>query len=90
MSDHHPLTFEAFQTLLADILHIEPALLQPEAYFITDLNVDSLRLLDMVLTLERLGVPASLESVWRMQTVSDAYACCRGYLSDSSMSSKAG
>jgi len=80
MSDHIPLTFEAFQTLLADILHVEPALLQPEAYFITDLNIDSLRLLDMVLSLERMGVPTSLEAVWRMQTVGDAYACCRDYV----------
>jgi acyl carrier protein len=82
MSGSNPLTFESFQALLADLLHIEPALLRPDAYFITDLNVDSLSLLGLLLNLERMGVRSSLESVWRMQTVGDAYAYCREYLSD--------
>ena len=85
MSNSTPLTFEAFQTLLADLLHVEPALLQPEAYFITDLNVDSLRLLDLILHLEKMGVRSTLEAVWCMQTVGDAYTYCREYLTDDSI-----
>jgi acyl carrier protein len=56
---------------------VEVELLRPEAYFVTDLGVDSLRMLDLLLGLEKLGVPVTLESAWRIQTVGDAYAYCR-------------
>jgi acyl carrier protein len=71
-----PFTFEAFQTLLAGVLKIDAGELRPEAYFITDLGVDSLRLLSMLLSLEEMGFRASLDTLWRIQTVGDAYRVC--------------
>jgi acyl carrier protein len=68
-----PLSFEQFQTLLADILHVEAVQVQPEAYFVTDLGVDSVRLVEMMLRLESLGVEISPDLVWRIQTVGEAY-----------------
>lgn len=67
------LSFEAFQAMLADMLNVDTAQLTPEAYFITDLGIDSLRMIQVLLQLEQMGFKLSLESVWRIQTVGDAY-----------------
>jgi len=71
-----PFTFEAFQALLAELLKVDAQELRPDAYFITDLGIDSLRLLSMLFGLEELGFQASLETLWRIQTVGDAYRVC--------------
>lgn len=68
-----PLSFEAFRTMLTDMLNVDEAKLTPEATFITDLGVDSLRLVQVLLRLEQMGFKLSLESAWRIQTVGDAY-----------------
>jgi acyl carrier protein len=70
---NQPLTFEQFQTLMAEILHVEVAQVKPEAYFVTDLGVDSVRLVEMMLRLETLGLELSPDLVWRIQTVGEAY-----------------
>jgi acyl carrier protein len=67
------LSFAAFQGLVAEVLDVEPARLRPDAYFITDLGVDSLRLADILLRLEELGVAVSPDLAWEVQTVGDAY-----------------
>jgi len=67
------LSFEAFQVLLADVLNVDAARLVPEAYFITDLGVDSLHMLQVLLRLEQMGIHVPLESAWQIQTVDDAY-----------------
>jgi acyl carrier protein len=68
-----PLTFEEFQSLLVDVLHVEAAQLKPEAYFVTDLGVDSVRLVEVMLRMEALGLELSPDLVWRIQTVGEAY-----------------
>jgi acyl carrier protein len=73
MTSLEPLSFEAFQAILADLLNVDVAQLTPEAYFITDLGVDSIRMVQMLLRLEEMGIELSLESAWRIQTVGDAY-----------------
>jgi len=70
-----PLSFAAFQQMLADLLHVDVAQVTPEAYFVRDLGVDSMRLLDLLLHLEKRGFQVPLDSVWRMQTVGEAYDC---------------
>ena len=70
---NQPLTFEQFQTLMAEILHVEVAQVKPESYFVTDLGVDSVRLVEMMLRLETLGLELSPDLVWRIQTVGEAY-----------------
>ena len=77
MSQPEPLTFAAFQAMLADVLAVDTALLTPEAYFITDLGIDSLRIIRALLRLDQMGFRLSLESVWRIQTVGDAYCYYR-------------
>jgi acyl carrier protein len=73
MTHLEQLSFSAFQALVAEILDVDPARLEPEAYFITDLGVDSLRLADILLRLEDLGVAVSPDLAWEVQTVGDAY-----------------
>jgi acyl carrier protein len=68
-----PLTFEEFQSLMADVLHVEVGQVQPEAYFVSDLGIDSVRLVEVMLRLETLGLELSPDLVWRIQTVGDAY-----------------
>ena len=70
---NQPLTFEQFQMLMAEVLHVEIAQVQPEAYFVTDLGVDSVRLVEMMLRLEALGLELSPDLVWRIQTVGEAF-----------------
>ena len=70
---NRPLNFEQFQSLMADVLHVEAAQVKPEAYFITDLGVDSVRLVEVMLRLEALGLELSPDLVWRIQTVGEAY-----------------
>ncbi len=59
--------------MLAGLLDVDAARLTPDAYFITDLGVDSLRLADIMLRLEELGVEVSPDLAWEVQTVGDAY-----------------
>lgn len=73
MLDAEPLSFEGFQNLLADLLRIDPARLVPEAYFVTDLGVDSICMLQVFLRLEEMGAEVPLESAWQIQTVGEAY-----------------
>ena len=73
MTHLEPLSFEAFQAMLANLLKVDVAQVTPEAYFITDLGVDSIRMVQMLLRLEEMGIELSLESAWQIQTVGDAY-----------------
>lgn len=73
MSKAKMLSFEDFQAMLAELLNTDPALLKADAYFITDLGVDSLRLAEILLQLEDLGLEISPDLVWEIQTVADAY-----------------
>ena len=77
MPQLEPLSFEAFQTMLADVLALDVAQVRPEAYFITDLGVDSLRMVEVLLHLEELGLELSPDLVWQIQTVGDAYRYCQ-------------
>jgi len=67
------LSFPEFQGLLANILEVEPGQIKPEAFFVTDLGVDSLKLADMLLQFQALGLEISPDLAWRIQTVGEAY-----------------
>ena len=73
MTSLEPLSFEDFRAMLADLLNVDLVQLTPEAYFITDLGVDSIRMVQMLLRLEEMGIELSFESAWQIQTVGDAY-----------------
>ncbi len=68
-----PMTFEEFRLRLATLLDLRPEQLVPEASFVADLGIDSLRMLDVVLQLEDEGLQLSPDLAWQMRTVGDAY-----------------
>lgn len=80
MPQSEPLSFVAFQAILAELLKVDTVRLRPEAYFITDLGVDSLRLVEILLRLEELGVEISPDLAWEIQTVGDAYEYYRAQI----------
>ena len=73
MFQREVLSWEAFRQRVAEVLQIDLARVEPDAYFITDLGVDSIRLVEVLLTLEQMGVEVSLDGAWRIDTVGSAY-----------------
>jgi acyl carrier protein len=68
-----PMSFDQFKQVLAEVLMTDPDRLVPEAHFITDLAVDSIRLVELLLRFEEMGIEISPDAVWTIQTVGDAY-----------------
>jgi acyl carrier protein len=68
-----PITFKEFQHMLADVLQVDEDQLIPEASFVTDLMVDSIKLVELMLGLEENGINIPMEAAWDVQTVGDAY-----------------
>jgi acyl carrier protein len=66
-------TFEGFRALLADLLDVDEERVTAHAYFVTDLGVDSLRMLQLLLRLQGEGFLLAPEDAWRIQTVADAW-----------------
>jgi acyl carrier protein len=67
------ISFDEFKHILAEQLKVEEAKVTPEASFIDDLLVDSIQLVDLMLSLEEMGIEIPLEAAWDVQTVGDAY-----------------
>jgi len=67
------LSFSDFRKIIAKELMIEEEKITPEASFFDDLWVDSIRMVEMMLHLEELGVAIPLEMAWEIRTVGDAY-----------------
>ncbi len=68
-----PITFDEFKHLLANILQVEEDKVVPEASFVNDLMVDSIKLVELMLGLEENGINIPMEAAWDVQTVGDAY-----------------
>ncbi len=68
-----PISFEEFQHMLADVLQMDEGKLVPEAAFVEDLLVDSIKLVELMLGLEENGINIPMEAAWDVQTVGDAY-----------------
>ncbi len=77
MTQREPLSLEAFQAMLAELLDVDATQLSPDTHFVTDLGADSLDMLEMLLRLEELGIDLSLDAAREIQTVGDAYRCCQ-------------
>lgn len=68
------LDFETFARRLFDGLGLEaPSRLEPETYFVEDLDFDSLRMLQLLLVLEELGIHMTEEKFRDTQALDDAY-----------------
>jgi len=70
----NPITFDAFTKLLGKRLGFDPVILTPETNLVIDLGLESLKLLEMLLEFERLGIQVSIAEAWAIQTVGEAYA----------------
>ena len=68
------MTFDEFRTVMAESLIMNPEQLVPEAHFITDLAVDSIRFVELYLKFQELGIEIPEDAVWEIQTVGDAYS----------------
>jgi acyl carrier protein len=68
-----PITFEEFKHLVADGLQVDESMVVPEASFVSDLMVDSIKLVELMLGLEESGIIIPMEAAWDVQTVGDAY-----------------
>jgi acyl carrier protein len=68
-----PISYDEFRTTLSEVLLVEEERIIPEASFTKDLYVDSLRLVELVLTIERLGAEIPSDKFWEIETVGDAY-----------------
>jgi acyl carrier protein len=66
-----------FRKLIAEELLVDEEEITPQTSFVTDLRVDSVRMVDMMLRLEEQGIYIPLEAGWQIETVGDAY---RSYL----------
>ncbi len=67
------LSFEEFRRLVATELQLDLAMVTPEASFVEDLMVDSIRMVDLLTRLEELGITFPMEAMWDVRTVEDAY-----------------
>jgi len=67
------ITFEEFKHFLAEQLKIDESKVVPEASFVTDLMVDSISLVELMLGMEEKGINIPMEAAWDVQTVGDAY-----------------
>ena len=76
-ADEEIISFEEFKHLLAEGLQIDENKVVPEASFVTDLLVDSIKLVEMMLLLEEMGINIPMEAAWDIQTVGDAYQIYR-------------
>jgi acyl carrier protein len=67
------ITFEEFRRIIAQELQIEESQVVDDASFVEDLMADSIKLVEMMLRMEEMGIDIPLESAWEVQTVGDAY-----------------
>ena len=74
MSSEKLLSFDEFKTFLSDILGVASVAIDRDTYFMGDLAVDSLKLVEMILQFElELGIEVPTDAAWEIQTVGDAY-----------------
>jgi acyl carrier protein len=66
-------TFEEFQEMLSKRMGIPIDRFTPNASFLDDLGIDSIRMTELILEFDRLGINIPPEAVWDLQTVGDAY-----------------
>ena len=73
MENTQKWTFEEFQEMLANRMGMPVERFHEGASFLDDLGIDSIRMTELMLEFDRLGLNIPPESVWDLQTVGDAY-----------------
>ena len=68
------MSFDEFRGFLSDALGVESTVLAPETHFLGDLAIESLKMVELVLQLEKqMGKKISSDAAWEIETVQDAY-----------------
>ncbi len=68
------LSFDEFRQFLSNVLGIAEMALTPDAHFMNDLAIESLKMVELILQLEhRLGIRIPSDMAWEIETVGDAY-----------------
>jgi acyl carrier protein len=67
-SSNEKLSFEEFSKVLAEVLLVPEERITREASFTTDLTVDSIRWVEMALSIEQMGVQVPTEAFWDINT----------------------
>ena len=81
MIEQKVMSFDEFRLFIADALGVAESALTPEAHFLNDLAVESLKLVELILQFEvQLGVRVPTDAAWEIQTVGNAYDYYRNYL----------
>jgi len=90
MAESNPgvLTFEEFRDIISRELMVAKEKVIPDASFIEDLLVDSIRMVEMMLKLEDMGISIPLEAAWSIETVGDAYQQYKEYAQEGTASER--
>ncbi len=68
------MSYETFRRFLSELLGIAEPALAPDAHFLGDLSIESLKMVELVLQIEKkLGIKVSTDAAWEIETVQDAY-----------------
>ena len=81
LPENEPITFDAFQKHLSRITGLKSECFTMETNLLVDLSLDSLKLLEIVLEFEKVGVPVSMADAWSIQTVGDAWEYYQRFVS---------
>lgn len=80
---NNPVPFETFRDIIATELQVDRDEVVREASFVEDLLADSIKLVEMLLSLEEEGIQIPIESAWEVETVGDAYRLYRQHVASS-------
>ncbi len=90
MTESRPqVPFEEFQHLVAQTLQVDESKVTPEASFTDDLYADSIRLVELFLSLGEKGISIPFDEAWNIKTVGDAYRLYSTHISTGENTGKA-
>ena len=68
------ITFHQFKEMIADHLGVPADILTKDTTFIDDLGIDSLRLVNFIIKLEKkYSIKIEMDKVWLLKNIGDAY-----------------
>jgi acyl carrier protein len=79
------MTFDEFRGFLSETLGVAEAALDLDTHFLSDLAVDSLKMVELMLQFElQLGSKVDADAAWDILTVGDAFKFYRNQVGDGS------
>jgi acyl carrier protein len=75
------LSLDDFRALVAEVANVDVARVTPDARLAEDLDMDSLRMVELMAALAERGIPVPEDIALEADTVGRAYEACRLVLS---------